>query len=236
MANVYRAKIILAALLLFSLSAFAAEPIRSVGIYVEPFYRSAQMPDGRPQVTVGKQYNDLLASNKREDILAARDLIVAKPQLVTPMVLMVLAISLYDVGLRDEAVFWFYAAKDRHIVMADVLDVKTQQLAQADDAVRSFATLAGPVINGYAFCDLAEQKASHAKAVAWVEDDPYELMFMTLAPALPGDRAENHKRALTLRKLKMSRSFRRRANAAKPMASTVGSSAIKSAGVLRPAL
>jgi hypothetical protein len=184
------------AALLMSSAASAAEPVRHVGIYVEPFYRSAQEPGGTPQVGVGKQYNELLASNKREDILAARDLIAAKPQVVTPMVLMVLAIRLYDVGLRDEAVFWFYVAKDRYIVMSDVLDVKTQQLAQADDAVRSFSTLAGPVINGYAFCDLAKQKEAHAKAVKWVEDNPYAVMFMAQSPALPGDRVENHKRAI----------------------------------------
>jgi hypothetical protein len=93
-------------------------------------------------------------------------------------------------------VFWFYVAKDRYIVMSEVLDVKTQQLAQADDAVRSFSTLAGPVINGYAFCDLTKQKDAHARAVKWVEDNPYAVMFMAQAPALPGDRAENHKRAI----------------------------------------
>ena len=138
----------------------------------------------------------LLASNKREDILAARDLIVAAPKLVTPMTLMVLAVRFYDVGLRDDAVFWFYVAKDRYIVMSEVLDVKTQLLAQADDAVRAFATLAGPVINGYAFCDLAKQQELHAKAVEWVENNPYEVMFMARAPALPGERAENAKRAI----------------------------------------
>ena len=187
---------IIAVLLLAPLCAFAAEPVRHIGIYVEPFYRSAQTPDGRPQVGVGKQYNDLLSSAKREDILAARDLIAVKPALVTPMTMMVLAIRFYDVGLRDEAVFWFYAAKERYIVMSEVLDVRTQQLAQADDAVRSFATLAGPVINGYAFCDLAKQQELHAKALAWVESNPYEVMFMARAPALPGDRAENAKRAV----------------------------------------
>ena len=62
--------------------------------------------------------------------------------------------------------------------------------------MRDFATLAGPVINGYAFCDLAKQKQQHAKAVDWVESNPYEVMFMARAPALPGDRAENHKRAI----------------------------------------
>ena len=185
-----------AALLLLPWAASAAEPVRTIGIYVEPFYRSAPTADGQPQVAVGKQYNALLASNKRADILAARDLIAANPKLVTPMTLMVLAIRCYDVGLRDDAVFWFYVAKERYIVMSEVLDVKTQLLAQADDAVRSFATLAGPFINGYAFCDLAKQQELHAKAVEWVENNPYEVMFMARAPAVPGDRAANATRAL----------------------------------------
>src|SRR5512139_2843547 len=148
------------------------------------------------RIAVGKQYNDLLSSGRREDVLAARDLITAKPALVTPMVMMVLAIRLYDVGLRDDAVFWFYVAKERYVVMSEVLDVKSQLLAQADDAVRSFSTLAGPVINGYAFCDLARQKDQHTKAIEWVEANPYEVMFMARAPALPGDRAENARRAV----------------------------------------
>jgi hypothetical protein len=185
-----------AAIFLVSCGANAAEPVRHIGIYVEPFYRSAPTPDGQPQVSVGKQYNAFLASHKREDILAARDLVAANPKLVTPMTLMVLAIRCYDVGLRDDAVFWFYAAKERYIVMSEVLDVKTQALAQADDAVRSFATLAGPVINGYAFCDLAKQMDLRAKALDWVANNPYEVMFMDRAPALPGDRAANAKRAL----------------------------------------
>jgi hypothetical protein len=176
----------------------AAQPVRHVPIYVEPFYHSAPTPGGEPQVAVGNQYNALLTSNKRADFLAARDLITAAPKLVTPMTLMVLAIRFYNVGLRDDAVFWFYAAKDRYVVMSEVLDVKTQALAQADDAVRGFATLAGPVINGYAFCDLAKQKELHAKAVDWVENNPYEVMFMAKAPALPGDRAENAKRAIAI--------------------------------------
>src|SRR5215831_9395786 len=176
--------------------AAAAEPVRTVPIYVEPFYRSAATPQGTPQVAVGSQFNALLASNRREDIVAARDLIAAEPDRITPMTLMVLAIRFYDVGLRDDAVFWFYVAKERYIVMSEVLNVNTPQLAQADDAVRSFSALAGPVINGYAFCDLAKQQELQTKAVAWVESHPYDVMFLPQAPALPGDRAANHKRAI----------------------------------------
>jgi hypothetical protein len=186
----------IAASLLFSLPALAAEPVRQIGIYVQPFFEAAQTPGERPHVAVGGQYNALLSSDRRDDILAARDLIVDKPALVTPMTMMVLAIRLYDVGLRDDAVFWFYVAKDRYIVLSDVLNVKTPQLAQADDAVRNFVTLAGPAINGYAFCDLAKQKAAHAKAIEWVEANPYQVMFRPDVLALPGDRAANLKRAI----------------------------------------
>jgi len=185
-----------AAVLVWPLVAIAAEPVRQIGVYVQPFYEAGRTPGEPPHVAVGQQFNELLGSNRRENILAARDLIVAKPAVVTPMAMMVLAIRFYDVGLRDDAVFWFYVAKERYIVMSEVLDVKTPALAQADDAVRSFATLAGPVINGYAFCDLAKQKELHAKALEWVAANPYEVMFMTRAPALPGDRVEHAKRAL----------------------------------------
>jgi hypothetical protein len=185
-----------AALLVSPLVAMAAEPVRQIGVYVQPFYEAGRTAGERPQVSVGQQFNELLSSNRRENILAARDLIVAKPAVVTPMAMMVLAIRFYDVGLRDDAVFWFYVAKERYIVMSEVLDVKSPALVQADDAVRSFATLAGPVINGYAFCDLAKQKELHAKAVEWVATNPYEVMFMARAPGLPGDRAENARRAI----------------------------------------
>jgi hypothetical protein len=194
--RIFKPIVAAAALLLWPLAAIAAEPVKHIGVYVTPFYEAARTPDGKPQVGVGRQFNELLASNRREDILAARDIVVAQPQTVTPMTMMVLAIRFYDVGLRDDAVFWFYVAKDRYIVMSEVLDTKTQVLAQSNDAMRSFSTLAGPVINGYAFCDLAKQKEAHAKALAWVEANPYAVMFMERAPALPGDRAENHKRAL----------------------------------------
>jgi hypothetical protein len=157
-------------------------------IYVQPF-EAARKPGGRGC----RGSNITICSAPFRGISRARS---DRRRLVTPMTMMVLAIRLYDVGLRDDAVFWFYVAKDRYIVLSEVLNVKTPQLAQADDAVRNFATLAGPVINGYAFCDLAKQKTAHAKAVEWVEANPYEVMFRPDAPALPGDRAANAKRAI----------------------------------------
>jgi len=200
-ASIVRA-VAVASLLLLSGRAFAAEPVRQIGIYVQPYYEAARTPGGQPRVAVGREFSALLASNRREDILAVRDRIAAKPGTVTPMTLMVLAIRLYEVGLRDDAVFWFYVAKERAIVMSEVLDMRVRGLAQADEAARNFSVLAGPVINGYAFCDLAKQQKQHAEAIAWVEQHPYEVMFMQRLPALPGDRAENHKRALANAKMR----------------------------------
>ena len=173
----------------FSLSAAQAEPVRHVGIYVQPYYEAAREPGGTPRVAVGRSF-DGLASNKREDILAIRDRIVKEPKLVTPMTLMVLAIRFYDVGLRDDAVFWFYSAKDRFLTLDEVIDVGAGGLAQVEDAVRSFSTLAGPIINGYAFCDIANQQAIRARALDWVEQNPYEAIFMERLPAKQSNRKQ----------------------------------------------
>jgi len=126
-----------------SCGAFAAEPVRHIGIYVEPYYAAARNPGDPPQVAVGASVNGPLSSTQREDIVAVRDRIKTEPKLITPMTMMVLAIRLYDVGLRDDAVFWFYAAKDRYLTLDEVVDVVAGGLAQVEDTVRSFFTLAG---------------------------------------------------------------------------------------------
>lgn len=167
--------------------AHAAEPVRHIGIHVQPYYEAARERGGTPRVAVGRSF-DALASNRREDILAVRDAIVRDPKLVTPMTMMVLAIRLYDVGLRDDAVFWFYAAKDRYLTLSEVVDVGVGGLAQVEDAVRGFSTLAGPIFNGYAFCDVANQQAIRAKALDWVENNPYDAIFMERLPAKSSNR------------------------------------------------
>ena len=172
------------------------EPVKHIGIYVIPYYEAAETPNGKPRVAVAKAYDAQLASNKREDIIAVRDAIQAEPELITPMTLMVLAIRLYDVGLRDEAVFWFYVAKNRYFTMVKVLNMKDSRLSDAATAVRDFAVLAGPFINSYAFCDFAKQGATALKAIEWTEKHPYEALFMTMLPALPSDRNENLKKAI----------------------------------------
>jgi hypothetical protein len=111
---------------------------------------------------------------------------------------MVLAIRFYDVGLRDDAVFWFYAAKDRYLTLSEVVDVGAGGLAQVEDAVRNFSTLAGPIINGYAFCDIANQQAIRARALDWVEQNPYAAIFMERLPAKQSNREQALVKAVAL--------------------------------------
>lgn len=68
-----------AAALLFTQATLAAEPVRHIGIYVQPYYEAAREPGGTPRVAVGGSF-DALASNRREDILALRDKIAADPK------------------------------------------------------------------------------------------------------------------------------------------------------------
>jgi hypothetical protein len=176
------------AFLLPASSLLAAEPAKHIGVYVQPYYEAARTPDAAPKVSVGATFSELLASTKREDILAARDKILADPKQVTPMTMMVLSIRLYDIGMRDDSVFWFYVAKDRFITLADVVDVQAGGLAQAAVAVKDFAVLAGPFVNGYAFCDITKQGELRRNALEWVEKNPYGAMFMDRLPAKSSDR------------------------------------------------
>jgi hypothetical protein len=179
---------LLLALWLPAVPSSAAEPVKHIGVYVTPYYEAARTPDAAPKVAVGASFSELLASTRRDDILAARDKILANPKLVTPMTMMVLSIRLYDIGMRDDSVFWFYVAKDRFVTLADVVDVKAGGLTGVEDAVKSFAVLAGPFVNGYAFCDIAKQGELRRKALEWVEKNPYGAMFMDRLPAKGGDR------------------------------------------------
>jgi len=179
---------ILIGVLVLPFSAMAAGPVEYIDVYVLPYYEAAQSPHGRPHVAVARHFDHLLSSNKREDIAAVRDMIQAQPERITPMTLMVLAVRLYDVGLRDDSVFWFYVAKDRFITMAEVLDMRSPDLAPAGQATRDFAVLAGQTINGYAFCDIDKQQALRMKALEWVEKHPYQALFVPQLPARPGPR------------------------------------------------
>ena len=169
--------------------------VKRVAIYVEPYYAASRDPEGTPRIEVATQFDRLLASSNAEDITRARDLIEKDHANITPMTMMVLAIRLYDVGLRDEAVFWYYAARNRFITAMRVADMKSRELGNAERAMKDFVHLVGPVINGYAFCDIEKQKTIAKSALKWTIDHPYTALLDPTVPALPGDRKDNFRTA-----------------------------------------
>lgn len=169
--------------------------VKRIAIYVEPYYAAAREASGTPTVRVSTALDRLLASNDPEDILRARDLVAKEPANVTPMTMMVLAIRLYDVGRRDDAVFWFYAARNRFLTTVRVANTKAPALGNVEDAMKNFVYLAGPVINGYAFCDIENQKTIAKNALKWTIEHPYAALLNPEVPALPGDRKDNFRKA-----------------------------------------
>lgn len=177
-------------------SAAATEPVKIIDVMVHPYYDAGILSGGRRMVRVGSDFDALLESDRREDVAAARDKVLADPELITPMTMMVLAIRLYDVGLRDDSVFWFYVAKDRWSTLSDTIDISGPAFGGAEEAVKNFAYLAGPSINGYAFCDLGKQQAARVRALDWVEQHPYQAIFLDRLPGLRGDRRANLARSI----------------------------------------
>lgn len=171
-------------------------PVRRISIDVAPFYFGAREVGGQPRVAVEKGFDDLLESNDLNSILKFRDAANQYPEHVSPMALMVLAIRLYDLGRRDDAVFWWYAAKMRYSTMLGVLDIQASRLGTVHDAMVAFHSLAGPVINGYAFCDIQSQQRLHSEAAQWAEQHPYSAVFREDFVAKPGDREDNLRNAI----------------------------------------
>ena len=188
---------VLVALTLALLSAAAqADDVRvkRIAIQVDPYYTAAPDAEGTPRVQVATRYDRLLASVNPGDIARARDLIENENDGITPMTMMVLAIRLYDVGLRDDAVFWYYAARNRFVTAMRVADLKSRDLGNVEQAMKDFVYLAGPAINGYAFCDIEKQKAIAKNALKWTIDHPYTTLLDPAVPALPGDRKQNFRK------------------------------------------
>lgn len=164
-----------------------------------PYYWPGDGARKPPKVDVHPDFDALLASNRQADIVAVRDSIEADPDLVSPVTLMVLAIRFYDVGLRDDAVFWFYVSKYRGVVMRDVAEWRTGPFGDGwVDAMGVLISQSDEYFNGYAFCDFPNQQRINAKAIDWVEAHPYGGFAM---PALkdrlkPGDLDENVKASI----------------------------------------
>ena len=181
-------------------------PVVQLGVDVPPYYLAGSTYGAPPKVAVDPAYDALLSSKNPPDIVKARDAIAAKPDLVKPQTLIVLAMRLYEIGLRDEAVFWYYAGRDRFMTMEMVLDMRSMQLIKSAEIVESFERAAGPAMDGYAYCSLAHQAEREDSAIDWVAAHPYKILGYTELPALSEDRnaalaaAVNHLRDASKKK------------------------------------
>jgi hypothetical protein len=187
----FRTPLILCALLgasTWALSAPAAEPVRQLAVYVLPYYEAGATFAAQPKVAVDPVFDTALASTDPAVIRKTRDQVAAHPELVKPETMMVLAIRLYDVGLRDDAVFWYYAGRDRFLTMEAVLDMRSIRMARQAEAVDSFVGALGGPIEGYALCDVARHQEREDRAIAWVAAHPYKPLGYEDLPAQSEDR------------------------------------------------
>lgn len=163
-------------------------PVVQLGVDVPPFYVAGKRYGLPPKVAVDPLYDAPLSTMQRPAIEAVRDAIAAKPDLVKPDTLIVLAMRLYDVGLRDDAAFWYYAGRDRYLTMDAVLDMRSLKLVQSAQVTEAFIVAAGPAMDGYAYCSLAHQVEIEDHAIAWVAAHPYKMLGYADLPAQDEDR------------------------------------------------
>ncbi|KMK50840.1 hypothetical protein RO21_09665 [[Actinobacillus] muris] len=179
-----------------------SQQVRSIDIYITPYYSAH---GGKVEhVAVHPELDPLLKSNSVASLKKAIAQVEKEPQLITPMVMFTLAARSYDLGLRDDAVFWFYAGRYRLITAMDVLDLPKSSLAEYS----SFATLVGKFILPYAFCDHAKNSKIKRKALQWVKDHPYQALFLAQLPSKQPDR----KKALAQSEKALDKNFQESEN------------------------
>lgn len=173
---------ILTALGLTACSTISKEPVKSIDIYVKPYYSSEK---GKAQnVFVHKQLDPLLRENSLKGYQSAVKFVEENSARISPITLFTLSARAYDFGLRDEAVKWFYRGQNRLITALYVLDLPKATVAENT----GFSQVIGQFVNPYAFCDLNKQRQLAKEAVDWVISHPYEIIFIKALPSKFQDR------------------------------------------------
>ncbi len=149
-------------------------------ISITPYYNSDPL-----QVNVG-QHSEELTSATAESIGELVAQLKQEWASLPVETLYVLAIRLYDLGLKDEAVYWFYTAQFRARLLSALLPEGTparlgDEAFERLQAHRSFHQLAGTYINGYAFGQLDQLE----KTLKQVQSEGEQLPpFKTIYPRL----------------------------------------------------
>lgn len=140
---------LLASAMPLAVNALVANP-GQIDAYVTPYYNSAG-----PIVRVGP-FSAGLASRSDKDFVATIHAMKNQWNRLTFYAMYAGAIRLYDLGYRQEAVYWFYSAQYRGRQFAMLVD--QNKLGSIGDrgfelyhAQEAFLQLVGPNLNGYAF-------------------------------------------------------------------------------------
>src|SRR5437773_6759700 len=124
-----------------------------IEVYITPYYNSKG-----PAIDVGPFSGGLTAKNETEFVATIAKMKKSWDTLNFAETY-VAAIRLYDLGFRDDSIYWFYSAQYRGRLFASLIDQNKMgsignagfELFQAQNA---FQQLVGPYINGYAFGDI----------------------------------------------------------------------------------
>ena len=147
--------------------------VSSIPILVSPFYDSEGI-----QINVGNYSQELKTNDIDELLLVAQEMAYQKEKL-TPEQMFVLSIRLYDLGDKENSVYWFYEAQFRAHLFVNSLD-PTRIGGIGDPAFElraayiAFMELAGGYINAFAGCDL-DKWIDTAKMVKNDNPKPPEL-------------------------------------------------------------
>jgi hypothetical protein len=145
-------------------------------IYVTPYYDS----DGL-KISIGENSKKLAGADAKTILQVCADLKKEKDKLRVE-VMYVAAIRLYDLGYKDEAVYWFYSAQYRARVFSSILDgvgFIGSEAFELKQAYNAFYQLAGEYINGYAFGELPKLEKTLEKVA---EEGKSLPKFSTIYP------------------------------------------------------
>ena len=129
-----------------------------IDIYVSPLYDSTPL-----EINIGR-YSERLKTNNPKKMLALADEIKANIDEVDCVTLYVLAIRLYNLGKKDEAVYWYHTAQFRKNIFLKM--ARNLSPSGAPAAIAAFNTLSGKWINGYAGGDVDKWVATLEKILA----------------------------------------------------------------------
>lgn len=118
-----------------------------MAIYVSPWYNSDPLT-----IDVGA-YNDELSSDDPQKMLETAEKIRTEIDQLPIQTLYVLSIRLYDLGQKEQALYWFYTARFRTRIFTEMLceEGRVGDAAfETRQALAAFSKLAGTTFDRYA--------------------------------------------------------------------------------------